>query len=130
MGSPHDDPGIVILVNILHPQVFSEGSSRNTWPPPAAPPVDAENQTLGRLSSKVSQILRGKGKVNYTPHMDMGDFVIIINAEKINVSGNKTTKKEYFKHTNYPGGAKTISYNTLYDVWSAYYFCGWKYWFW
>tara|TARA_B100000029_G_scaffold514814_1_gene619096 strand:- start:500 stop:928 length:429 start_codon:yes stop_codon:yes gene_type:complete len=71
--------------------------------------VDAENKTLGRLSSKIAQILRGKGKVNYTPHMDMGDFVIIVNAEKIKLSGNKETKKEYFKHTNYPGGTKFSS---------------------
>ena len=71
--------------------------------------VDAENKTLGRLSSKIAQILRGKGKVNYTPHMDMGDFVIIINAEKIKLSGNKETNKEYFKHTNYPGGTKFSS---------------------
>ena len=71
--------------------------------------VDAENKTLGRLSSKVAQILRGKGKVNYTPHMDMGDFVIIINAEKIKLSGKKETNKEYFKHTNYPGGTKFSS---------------------
>ena len=71
--------------------------------------VDAEDKTLGRLSSKVAQILRGKGKVNYTPHMDMGDFVIIINAEKVKLSGKKETNKEYFKHTNYPGGAKFSS---------------------
>ena len=71
--------------------------------------VDAENKTLGRLSSKIAQILRGKGKVNYTPHMDMGDFVVAINAEKIKLSGKKETDKEYFKHTNYPGGAKFSS---------------------
>jgi len=71
--------------------------------------VDAEDKTLGRLSSEVAQILRGKGKANYTPHMDMGDFVIIVNAEKVKLSGKKETKKEYFKHTNYPGGAKTSS---------------------
>ena len=71
--------------------------------------VDAENKTLGRLSSKVAQVLRGKGKVNYTPHMDMGDFVIIINAEKIKLSGKKETNKEYFKHTNYPGGTRFSS---------------------
>ena len=71
--------------------------------------VDAENKTLGRLSSKIAQVLRGKGKVNYTPHMDMGDFVITINAEKIKLSGKKETNKEYFKHTNYPGGAKLSS---------------------
>ena len=71
--------------------------------------VDAENKTLGRLSSKIAQVLRGKGKVNYTAHMDMGDFVIAINAEKIKLSGKKETNKEYFKHTNYPGGAKLSS---------------------
>tara|TARA_B100001250_G_C19586436_1_gene694405 strand:+ start:412 stop:840 length:429 start_codon:yes stop_codon:yes gene_type:complete len=71
--------------------------------------VDAEDKTLGRLSSEVAQILRGKGKANYTPHMDMGDFVIVVNAEKVKLSGKKETKKEYFKHTNYPGGAKTSS---------------------
>ena len=75
--------------------------------------VDASEQTLGRLSSKVAQILRGKQKVNYTPHMDMGDFVIIVNAEKVLLSGNKEEQKEYFKHTNYPGGAKTSSVKLL-----------------
>ena len=71
--------------------------------------VDATGKTLGRLSSKVAQILRGKQKVNFTPHMDMGDFVIIVNAEKVLLTGNKEEQKEYFKHTNYPGGAKTSS---------------------
>ena len=63
--------------------------------------VDAENRTLGRLSSKVAQILRGKGKVNFTPHMDMGDFVVVINADKVKLSGKKEIQKEYFKHTNF-----------------------------
>jgi len=71
--------------------------------------VDATGKTLGRLSSKIAQILRGKQKVNFTPHMDMGDFVIIVNAEKVLLTGNKEEQKEYFKHTNYPGGAKTSS---------------------
>ncbi len=75
--------------------------------------VDANGQTLGRLSSKIAQVLRGKQKVNYTPHMDMGDFVIIVNAEKVVLSGNKEEQKEYFKHTNYPGGAKTASVKLL-----------------
>jgi len=75
--------------------------------------VDATGQTLGRLSSKVAQVLRGKQKVNYTPHMDMGDFVIIVNAEKVLLTGNKEEQKEYFKHTNYPGGAKTASLKLL-----------------
>jgi len=71
--------------------------------------VDATDKTLGRLSSKVAQVLRGKNKVNYTPHMDMGDFVIIVNADKVKLSGKKASNKDYFKHTNYPGGAKNIS---------------------
>ena len=71
--------------------------------------ADAEGQTLGRFASKISQILRGKHKPDFTPHMDMGDFVIIINAEKIAVTGNKETEKTYFSHTGYPGGSKEIS---------------------
>jgi len=71
--------------------------------------ADAEDQVLGRFASKVAQILRGKHKVNFSPHMDMGDFVIIINAEKIKVTGNKETDKTYFKHSGYPGGGSEIS---------------------
>jgi len=71
--------------------------------------ADAEDQVLGRFASKVAQILRGKHKVNISPHMDMGDFVIIINAEKIKVTGNKETDKTYFKHSGYPGGGSEIS---------------------
>ncbi len=69
--------------------------------------VDAENQIVGRLASKVATILRGKHKPSYTPHMDTGDHVIIINADKVRFSGNKETDKQYFRHTGYPGGAKT-----------------------
>ena len=71
--------------------------------------ADAEGQVLGRFASKIAQVLRGKHKVNFSPHMDMGDFVIIINAEKIKVTGNKETDKTYFKHTGYPGGGSEIS---------------------
>ena len=75
--------------------------------------ADANGQTLGRFASKIAQILRGKHKVNYTPHMDMGDFVIVINAEKILVTGNKENQKMYFKHTGYPGGTSEISLSHL-----------------
>jgi len=68
--------------------------------------VDANGQTLGRISSKIAQILRGKHKVDFTPHMDMGDFVIVINAEKVNVTGQKEDNKKYWHHTGYPGGQK------------------------
>lgn len=71
--------------------------------------ADAEGKILGRFASKISQVLRGKHKPAFTPHMDMGDFVIIINAEKINVTGNKETEKTYFSHTGYPGGVKEKS---------------------
>ena len=71
--------------------------------------VDAEGQTLGRLASKVSQLIRGKNKPNFTPHMDMGDFVVIINAEKILVTGNKEEGKKYWHHTGFPGGQKESS---------------------
>ena len=69
--------------------------------------VDAENQIVGRLASKVASILRGKHKPSYTPHMDTGDHVIVINADKVRLSGNKETDKEYFRHTGYPGGGRT-----------------------
>jgi large subunit ribosomal protein L13 len=68
--------------------------------------VDATNEILGRLSSKVARILRGKNKTDYTPHVDCGDNVIIINAEKVRLTGNKMTDKEYIRHTGYPGGQK------------------------
>ena len=68
--------------------------------------VDAENEILGRLASNVAYILRGKNKVNFTPHVDTGDNVIIINAEKIKLTGNKVAEKEYVRHTGYPGGQR------------------------
>ena len=71
--------------------------------------VDADNQTLGRLASRVAQILRGKNKSYFTPHMDMGDFVVIINAEKVKVTGNKEADKTYFRHSGYPGGITEVN---------------------
>jgi len=79
--------------------------------------ADAEGQVLGRFASRIAQILRGKHKVNFTPHMDMGDCVVVINAEKIRLSGNKEVKKTYFHHTGYPGGGKEIN---LYHLRSTY----------
>ena len=75
--------------------------------------VDARGAVLGRLASEVAQILRGKHKTNFTPHLDMGDCVIVINAEKIEVTGNKEKDKKYFSHTGYPGGGKEISLEGL-----------------
>jgi len=75
--------------------------------------VDAENQCLGRLATEVASILRGKTKPSYTPHLDAGDFVIVINAEKVRVSGNKSTEKVYRRHSGRPGGMKTESFQAL-----------------
>ena len=69
--------------------------------------VDADGQTLGRLASKVAKLLRGKYKPEYTPHVDCGDNVIVVNAEKINLTGNKWEDKTYLRHTGYPGGQRT-----------------------
>ena len=71
--------------------------------------VDAEGQPLGRLASKVAFVLRGKHKTNYTPHADCGDNVIVINAEKITLSGTKMETKEYIRHTGYPGGQRVLT---------------------
>lgn len=77
--------------------------------------VDAEGQTLGRMASKVAKLLRGKYKPSFTPHADCGDNVIIINAEKINLTGNKWTDKSYIRHTGYPGGQRSLTAAELYE---------------
>lgn len=76
--------------------------------------VDAEGQTLGRLSSKVAKIIRGKYKPDFTPHVDCGDNVIVINAEKINLTGKKWDAKEYIRHTGYPGGQRSLTASELF----------------
>jgi len=75
--------------------------------------VDAENQTLGRLATEVASVLRGKNNPHFTPHLDTGDFVIVINAEKIQVSGNKANQKLYRRHSGRPGGMKVETFNAL-----------------
>ncbi|NLB41472.1 MAG: 50S ribosomal protein L13 [Clostridiales bacterium] len=77
--------------------------------------VDAKGKTLGRLSSEIAKILRGKHKPTYTPHVDTGDFVIVINAEQITITGNKAAQKLYRSHSNYPGGLKEITFEKLMD---------------
>jgi large subunit ribosomal protein L13 len=69
--------------------------------------VDAEGKTLGRLATQIADTLRGKRKPQYTPHVDTGDFVIVVNAEKIEVSGNKLDQKRYYRHSGYPGGLRS-----------------------
>jgi len=71
--------------------------------------VDAENQILGRMASKIASMLKGKNKPFYSPHQDSGDFIVVINAEKIKVTGNKLRDKIYYHHTGYPGGQKTTN---------------------
>lgn len=75
--------------------------------------IDAEGKTLGRLATVCANLLRGKTKPNYTPNVDTGDFVIVINADKIQVSGKKETDKIYYHHTGFPGGLKSISFEDL-----------------
>ena len=69
--------------------------------------VDAEGKTLGRLATQIADTLRGKRKPQYTPHVDTGDFVIVVNAEKIHVTGNKLDQKRYYRHSGYPGGLRS-----------------------
>jgi large subunit ribosomal protein L13 len=69
--------------------------------------VDAGGQTLGRLATRIAHTLRGKGKPQFTPHVDTGDFVIVVNAEKIRVTGNKLDQKRYYRHSGYPGGLRS-----------------------
>lgn len=75
--------------------------------------VDAEGLTLGRLAVKLATILRGKNKPNFTPHTDTGDFIVVVNAEKIKLTGNKLFQKMYMKHSGYPGGLTTVNAKTM-----------------
>ena len=72
--------------------------------------IDARGQTLGRLAVKIAKLLQGKHKPFYTPHMDTGDYVVVTNADKVVVSGNKTIEKIYYRHTGYPGGIKSRNF--------------------
>src|SRR3978361_1856100 len=75
--------------------------------------VDPEGQTLGRLSTQIADALRGKRKPTYTPHIDTGDFVVVVNAEKISVTGAKRQEKMYYRHSGYPGGLKSRTLNDM-----------------
>jgi large subunit ribosomal protein L13 len=75
--------------------------------------VDAEGKTLGRLATEIARRLRGKHKPEYTPHMDTGDYIIVVNAEKVQVTGNKGQGKMYYSHSGYPGGIKEINFDDL-----------------
>jgi large subunit ribosomal protein L13 len=75
--------------------------------------VDAEGKTLGRLATEIAKVLRGKNKPQYTPHVDTGDFVVVVNAEKVVVTGKKAEQKVYRRHSGYPGGLKTTTYEQM-----------------
>ena len=77
--------------------------------------VDATDKVLGRVASEIANRLRGKHKAEYTPHVDTGDYIVVINAEKVKVTGNKASRKLYHHHTGYPGGIKSISFEKLID---------------
>lgn len=77
--------------------------------------LDADGQTLGRLAAEAAYLLRGKHKPTYTPHIDTGDFVIVVNADKVRLTGNKLLKKKYIHHTRYPGGLREMTYRDLLD---------------
>jgi len=75
--------------------------------------LDATDETLGRLSAKISSILMGKNKAQYTPHNDLGDYIVVVNAEKVKVTGNKDIQKKYYRHSGYPGGLKSSSFSEI-----------------
>jgi large subunit ribosomal protein L13 len=75
--------------------------------------IDAEGKTLGRLASEIARLLRGKNRPQYTPHVDVGDFVVVVNAEKIAVTGKKAEQKVYRRYTGYPGGLRELSYEDM-----------------
>ena len=75
--------------------------------------VDAEGKTLGRIATEIAARLRGKHKAEYTPHVDTGDYIIVVNAEKVHVTGKKFTDKMYYSHSGFPGGIKSISFDKL-----------------
>ncbi len=75
--------------------------------------VDADNRVLGRLASEIAHRLRGKHKAEYTPHVDTGDYIIVVNAEKVALTGNKANAKKYYRHTGYPGGIKETSFREM-----------------
>ncbi len=83
-------------------------TARNDWYV-----VDAEGKILGRMAAEIAHRLRGKHKAEYTPHVDTGDYIVVVNAEKVAVTGNKATDKKYYRHTGYPGGLKTRSFNDM-----------------
>lgn len=77
--------------------------------------VDAAGKTLGRLSTEIARRLRGKHKTEFTPHVDTGDYIVVVNAEKVRVTGTKAKDKKYYRHSGYPGGLKTMAFEKMID---------------
>tara|TARA_Y100001970_G_C14056822_1_gene762028 strand:- start:281 stop:724 length:444 start_codon:yes stop_codon:yes gene_type:complete len=97
-----------MITKFAKKEEFYDGTSpRNWWI------IDATGKTLGRMATKISHILRGKHKTIFSSHVDTGDYVIVINAEKVEVSGKKEIEKMYYRHTGYPGGIKSTKFNEL-----------------
>lgn len=105
-GRPLDGP-MQVFYNMKTYSAKSEAVSRDWYI------VDAAGKTLGRISSEIASRLRGKHKPEYTPHADTGDYIVVINAEKVRVTGNKAQDKIYHSHSGYPGGLKSISFEKL-----------------
>ena len=104
----YNSPPLVDLYGFMKTVSISSDSATREWVL-----VDATGQVLGRLAAQVAARLRGKHKPEYTPHSDCGDYVIIINASKVRVTGNKTRDKKYFSHTGFPGGIKEINFSQM-----------------
>ena len=102
-------------LNVLSSKVFKTKSLKKEGVNKDWLLVDATNEALGRLSSKVAKILRGKHKPSFTPHVDCGDYVVVINAEKIKLTGDKFEKKEYISHTGYPGGQRIKTAKQIFE---------------
>ncbi|MDZ7686864.1 MAG: 50S ribosomal protein L13 [Gammaproteobacteria bacterium] len=79
--------------------------------------VDATDKTLGRLSTEIANRLRGKHKAEFTPNVDTGDYIVVVNAEKVRVTGNKASDKTYYHHSGYPGGIKSVTFEQLIEKW-------------
>ena len=84
--------------------VMASDIKRNWWV------IDASGETLGRMATEIAKLLRGKGKPTYAPHLDVGDFVVVVNAAKVRVTGKKAQEKVYYRHTQYPGGLKSTTF--------------------
>jgi large subunit ribosomal protein L13 len=106
-GRPPRGPA-VRLVHVMKTYVATPSTAERNWYV-----VDATGQTLGRLATQLADALRGKRKPEYTPHIDTGDFVIVVNAERISVTGSKRTEKLYHRHSGYPGGLKTRTFEEM-----------------